>query len=172
MARKDEKQKGVYAILNVCTKLAYVGKSNGVGAIIRSVKSKLKKGTFHNQSLQEEYVEYGIEMYDFIKYFPNEGESIAECLDRVRVELMNTGKICVVDYDENDNGVRETVKFIFHNDIEVIRLDGKEIETDKYNMDELNDMQRDIVSILISAFLEKSPDVSKVRKALAEIEIY
>lgn len=172
MARKDEKQKGVYAILNVDTKLAYVGKSNGIGAIMRSVKSKLKNGSFHNRSLQQEYSEFGEDMYDWEKYFPNEGESLAECLDRVRLELMDIGRICVVDYDENDNRIEEKIKFVFHNDIDVIKLDGEEVETDKYKMDHLTDMQRDIVSTLIKAFLEVSPDVSIVKKALATIQIY
>jgi len=154
MARKDEKQKGVYAILNVETKLAYVGKSNGVGAIMRSVKSKLKKGTFHNRSLQEEFVEYGDGAYDWEKYFPNEDESLAECLDRVRKDLMDNGRICVVDYDKDDNEIKEKIKFIPHNDIDVIRLDGEDIEIDKYRIDDLSEEERGIIYRLLDKFKE------------------
>lgn len=153
MARKDEKVAGIYEFCNEETSFSYVGKSGGLGAIIRSVKSKLKKGTFHNKSLQEEYVEHGIDAYKIIKHFPIEGESIADLLLRIEKELLEDG-------------------FMLHNNIEVIKLDGEEVEIDKYKIDELSPSQQEIVSTLINAFIEHSPDVSIVKRKLAEIQIY
>lgn len=153
MARKDEKEAGVYGILNKKTGYSYVGKSNGLGAIIRSAKSKLKKGIFHNKSLQEEYAECGIDEYTFDKHLPKKGESLGELLLRIEKELLD---------DE----------FMLHNRIEVVQLDGKEFKIDKYKIDELNSIQQDIVVSLIDAFIEFSPDVSQVKSKLRELQIY
>ena len=129
MARKDEKVAGVYEFSNEITGFSYVGKSGGLGAIIRSVKSKLRKGNFHNKNLQEEYIEHGIEAYEIAKHFPKENETISELLFRIETELLE------------DN-------FFLHNHIEIVKLEGEETEIDKFKIGELNSSQQELVTAL------------------------
>lgn len=49
MAGKYDKESGIFLIENTISRFIYIGKSTGVGVAIRSAKSKLKNGVFHNK---------------------------------------------------------------------------------------------------------------------------
>ena len=68
MAGKYDKLEGVFLIQNKRNKMIYVGKSTKVGVAIRSAKSKLNKGKFHNHKLQIDYNKFGFDGFHFLKW--------------------------------------------------------------------------------------------------------
>ena len=59
MAAKADKMDGLYIIEDPSKRFVYIGKSQGVGAALRSAKSKLKKGNHHNNEMQQAFFKRG-----------------------------------------------------------------------------------------------------------------
>jgi len=87
--------------------MAYVGKSKSIGAAIRSAKSKLRKGKFHNKSVQEDFDKYGI--YDK-ENNPNgvffeeplivkDSEVLGDVFLRAKDELIDSGYLLYQDVE-------------------------------------------------------------------------
>jgi len=117
MAGKLDKVEGVFVIICDKTNKAYIGKSSGVGGAIRSAKSKLKKGNFHNKNLQIDLDKYGWSekledgvatdgLFYVETHLVEEGELLGDTLIRIKNELLE------------DN-------FIPYNDIEYVGLKGE-----------------------------------------------
>lgn len=114
MAGKLDKVEGVFIIISDKTNKAYIGKSSGVGGAIRSAKSKLKKGNFHNKSLQLDFDKYGWSKNEFgddMKFFiethlVEEGELLGDTFMRIRDELLED-------------------QYLVYNDIEYVGLKGE-----------------------------------------------
>jgi len=110
MSGKYDKVAGVFVIEDLCTddeKRVYIGKSNSVGGAIRSAKSKLKKGKFHNHSLQNDVREFGISDFKFHEpILLSDGDNLISLHKKIRDEWTDKGymlhnDICYIDRIEN-----------------------------------------------------------------------
>ena len=113
MAGKNDKSSGVFTIICEDTQMVYVGKSTGVGVAKRSAKSKLKKGAFHNKALQDQYNLSPMSLrYGDLDLLEEEDEdfTLTEYLETIRNEWIDEG-------------------YIPYNDLEIITITKKEIET-------------------------------------------
>ena len=140
-----EKIAGVFEVFNEKTKHVYFGRSRDLDAILRTVKSKLRKDKFHNKSLQDEFNEYGTDCYTFDKHIPEKDES---CLDLLLwLEKEALGK------DE-----------VLHNKIDVI--EKKSGVVDRYGIDKLTEYEKGFINL----FLEKkdSIDLDELIKIINE----
>jgi hypothetical protein len=87
--------------------MAYVGKSKGVGAAIRSAKSKLRKGAFHNKAVQEDFNVYGMYHKDTNEdgvyfeeaYLVEEGETLGDLFFKKKDEIMEQGYLLYQDVE-------------------------------------------------------------------------
>ena len=91
MPRKDEKISGVYEFSNTTTNMSYIGKSTCIGSTVRSVKSRLNSGKFHNKKMQAEFSIHGLGSYTVEKYIPAGNENINDLLQRIRNEVVEDG---------------------------------------------------------------------------------
>lgn len=112
MAGKLDRESGVFTIVCESQKMVYVGKSTGVGVAIRSAKSKLKKGAFHNSNLQDQYnLSPNTIVFGKAELLSKEEDdmTLIELADLVRGEWIDSG-------------------FIPYNDLEIITITRKETE--------------------------------------------
>lgn len=87
--------------------MAYVGKSKGVGAAIRSAKSKLRKGIFHNKAVQEDFNVYGMYHKDTNEdgvyfeeaYLVEDGETLGDLFFKKKDEIMEQGYLLYQDVE-------------------------------------------------------------------------
>jgi|TARA_R110000765_G_scaffold221706_2_gene325628 hypothetical protein len=90
MAGKNDKFSGVFMIENSINGRVYIGKSNGVGAAIRSAKSKLGKGKFHNEAMQNDWDKLGESTFEFLDpELTEEGEDVKEIFEEIKYDYMN-----------------------------------------------------------------------------------
>lgn len=135
MARKDEKIAGVYIIRDVDARMAYIGKSKGLGAIMRSIKSKLNARKFSNETLQEDWIKYEGEGFEFIKVPLPEGRDLREFHSYIR-------DVYVGEKDYSG----EEMKYMLYNDISYIeKIDTIEIS----EISHLTQYERRFVKLVI-----------------------
>ena len=135
MARKDENVAGVFIVRDTDSKMAYIGKSKGLGSIMRSVKSKLKARKFSNEALQDDWIQYEGEGFEFVKIELPEGESLKEFHDLIRKKYI--GK-------EKYNG--EVMGYGLYNDITYIdKVETKDIS----EISHLNQYERRFILMII-----------------------
>lgn len=128
-----EKVAGVFEVFNEKTKHVYFGRSKDLDAILRTVKSKLRNNKFHNKSLQDEFNEYEIGCYRFYKHTPEKGRDILDLI-----------------LDLEEDALEDNKKL--HNKADILELEGKKIEVDKYGLDDLSRKQKSIVDRILESF--------------------
>ena len=149
MPRKDEKISGVYEFSNTTTNMSYIGKSTCIGSTVRSVKSRLNSGKFHNKKMQAEFSIHGLGSYTVEKYIPAGNENINDLLQRIRNEVVEDG-------------------YELYNDVRVVSGDVTEI--DKYGIDNLSQEKQSIIHRFLGA-LQSDIDISILDELLSQAGI-
>jgi hypothetical protein len=135
MARKDEKVAGVYIIRDAVSKMAYIGKSKGLGAIVRSAESKLKTRRFANETLQEDWIRYEGKGFEFIKLPLPEGRELKEYHQSI-----------IQSYEGNEEFNDEEMEYMLYNNITYVdKVDTKEIS----ELSHLTSYERRFVKLVI-----------------------
>ena len=104
VAGKHDKTKGVFVIEHPFSGFVYIGKSTGVGVAIRSAKSKLKKGKFHNKNIYSSKIDLSdVDIPPPYLDISNEGLDVL--YDEVKEKYLDCGWLIandteVVDFEE------------------------------------------------------------------------
>jgi hypothetical protein len=156
MAGKNDKSAGVFVISCSFPKRVYIGKSKSVGMALRSAKSKLGKGKFHNKEMQLQYDKtpnsFTFHDLDLLDSEENEDiKGIAKLFEIVKDEWLKEG-------------------YMAYNDITVVEVKVKD-EIDVYGIDDLDNKGRNIILRILEKFEDEEMNFDALSAHLQNVGI-